>query len=158
VPEMEQRCRRFYDFVTEQTNREPWVSKEVEARWLQQATFNLDIEPYLARSLVLGATAARDGIVASEVERLLDDLVLKSAGSRQRINKADFLHLASLLRTLAQGGLDDDNAEQMVKEAVLRNDIKPRGRGLFRSKRWFRNAGLSETQSVRYDQPASRQA
>lgn len=147
MPETEHRYRHFYDFVSEQTVRQPWVSKAHESRWLQQATFDLDIEPYAARSLLLGAAAARDAFVETEVERLLDDLVAKSANRWKRITKADFLNLASLLQSMARGALDDDGAEQLVKEAVIRNGIKPRGKGLFRSRRWFRHMGLPEART-----------
>ncbi len=144
MSDTEKRYRRFYDFVLEQVLRKKWVSKENEAQWLQMATFDLDIEPFATRALVLGAAATRDVFVESEMERLLDDLVKNTANRSKRLNKADFVNLAGMLQVLSRGALNKDHAEQLVKEAVLRNNITPRGNGLFRSRRWFRSMGLQE--------------
>ena len=63
MSDTEQRYRRFYDFVVEQAVRRKWVGKDNETQWLQMATFDLDLEPFSARALVLGASDARDAFV-----------------------------------------------------------------------------------------------
>ena len=142
VSDTEKRYRRFYDYVLEQILRTKWVSKENEAQWLQMATFDLNIEPFATRALVLGAAATQCVFVESEMERLLDDLVKKTANRSKSLKKADFVNLADMLQVLSRGALNKDHAEQLVKEAVIRNDITPRGSGLFRSRGWFRSMGL----------------
>ncbi|GAB6057026.1 hypothetical protein [Desulfonatronum parangueonense] len=144
MSDTEQRYRRFYDFVVEQAVRRKWVGKDNETQWLQMATFDLDLEPFSARALVLGAAAARDAFVETEVERVLDELVKQAAGRSRRLSKKDFTRISMLLQAFSRNALDQDHAEQLVKDAVLRNNLKPRGNGLFRSRRWFRTKGLPQ--------------
>ena len=147
MSDIQHRNRRFHDFVMDQMQRRKWVNKTLESEWLQKATFDLDIDPFEARSLILGASAARQIFIETEVDRLLDELVVSFADRRGRIASHAFRQLASTVRTMARGALDQVGAEQLVKDAVARKALKPRGRGLVGSKRWFRAAGDTATRA-----------
>lgn len=124
-----------------QVLRCPWVSKATESEWLQRATFDLEIEPYEASSFILGATSTAKVYAETEVERIIDDLVTSFASRRGRLSHSAFHQLSAAVRHMSRGNLDQKAAEQLVKDAVTRQDLKPRGRGLLASKRWFRQAG-----------------
>ena len=147
MSDKEDRNRRFYHFVIDQTRRQQWVSKTVESEWLQKETFDLDIEPYEARALILEAAASRNLFVETEIERALDKLIMLFSDRKGRIAKDPFRKLATVVKAMTDGALGDNHAEQLVKDAVTRKGIKPCGRGLLRSTRWFRAAGLVEAKT-----------
>ncbi|MDQ5911445.1 MAG: hypothetical protein QG599_3542 [Pseudomonadota bacterium] len=144
MSDKEDRNRRFYDFVMDQTRRQSWVSKKFESEWLQKATFNLGIEPFQARAVILGATASCNGFVETEIERVIDEFVSLFSNHKGRIAKGPFRQLTAVVKGIGRGALDERSAEQIVKEAMIRRGVKPDGRGLLRSKRWFHNAGRAE--------------
>lgn len=121
--------------------RRKWVNKTLESDWLQKATFDLDIDSFEARSLILGASTAQRIFIETEVDRVLDELVVAFADRRGRLASHTFRQLAAAVKTMARGALDQINAERLVKDAVVRKDLKPRGKGISGSKRWFRVAG-----------------
>ncbi|TCT21463.1 hypothetical protein [Thiobaca trueperi] len=131
----------------DQTQRCKWVNKQRESEWLQKATFDLDLDPFEARSLILGASSARLVFVETEVERLLDDLVVSFADPRGRLTRDSFRQLAAAVQTMARGVVDKKVAEQAVKDAAARKGLKPQGSGLLRSKRWFRAAGITDART-----------
>lgn len=124
-----------------QALRCPWVNKATESEWLQRATFDLEIEPYEASSFILGATSTAKVYAETEVERVMDDLVTSFANRRGRLSHSAFQQLSAAVRHMSRGNLDQKAAEQLVKDAVARQDLKPRGRGPLASRRWFRQAG-----------------
>ena len=123
------------------------VCKDMEREWLQRATFDLEIEPFEARSFILGATASTAVFVESEIDRLLDELVVSFSDSKGRLARAPFRQLAAAVKHIARGVLAEDQSEQLVKNAVERQNLKPRGRGLIRSKAWFRRAGIQNRET-----------
>ena len=141
MSEKDNRNRGFYDFVINQAQRCPWVSKSTESEWLQRATFDLQIEPYEASSFILGATSTAKVYAETEVERIADDLVTSFASRRGCLSHGAFHQLTTAIRHMSRGNLDQNAAEQLVKDAIARQDLKPRGRGPLASKRWFRQAG-----------------
>ena len=143
----ENRNRGFYDFVLNQVQRCPWVSKTTESEWLKKATYDQGVDPFEASSLILGATSAGKVFVETEVDRILDDLVASFAGRRGRLSYPAFRQLTMAVKHMARGGLDQKEAEQLVKDAVLRQQLKPAGRGPLVSKRWYRVAGSKEVKS-----------
>ena len=132
----------------DQTQRCKWVNKQCESDWLQKATFDLDLDPFEARSLILGASSARHVFVETEIERLLEDLVSAFADRDKRLARDAFRQLAAAVKRLARNTLDEKNAEQLVKDAMVRQSLKPRGRGLFGSKGWFRTAGIADARTT----------
>lgn len=148
MSETQHRSRRFHDFVMDQTQRCKWVNKKLESEWLQKATFDLDLDPFEARSLILGASASRLVFVETEVDRLLDDLVVSFADRRGRLPRDSFRQLSAAVQTMARGVLDAKSAEQAVKDAAVRKGLKPQGSGLLRSKRWFRGAGMADARAA----------
>lgn len=132
----------------DQTQRCKWVNKQCESDWLQKATFDLDLDPFEARALILGASSSRHVFVETEIDRLLDDLVTAFADRKERLAREAFRPLAAAVRRLTRGTLDEKGAEQMVKDAMTRQNIKPRGRGLFGSKGWFRTAGITNVKAA----------
>lgn len=147
MSDKEDRNRRFYHFVIDQTRRQQWISKAVESEWLQKATFDLDIEPFEARALILEAAASRNVFIQTEIERALDKFVSLFCDPKGRIDKNAFRKLATVVKAMSDGVLDDNNSNQLVKNAVVRKEIKPRGRGLLRSTSWFRAVGLQEAKT-----------
>lgn len=132
----------------DQTQRCKWVNKQRESEWLQKATFDLDLDPFEARSLILGASAERHVFVETEIDRLLDDLVMAFADRNEWLAHDAFRQLAAAVRRLARSTLDEKGAEQLVKDAMTRQNLKPRGRGLFGSRSWFRTAGIADARTA----------
>lgn len=132
----------------DQTQRCKWVNKQCESDWLQKATFDLDLDPFEARSLILGASSTRHVFVESEIERVLDDLVKAFAGRNGQLARKPFRQLAAVVQRLAHSALDAKSAEQLVKDAMTRQSLKPRGRGLFGSRGWFRAAGIADAKAI----------
>lgn len=147
MPDKDFKNRGFYDFAVDQAKRARWVCKKMEHEWLQRATFDLEIEPFEARSLTLGATASSGVFVESEMDRLLDELVVSFSDAKGRLARSPFRQLAAAVKHFARGVLDEDQSEQLVKSAVERQGLKPRGRGLFRSKAWYRKAGIQSRET-----------
>jgi hypothetical protein len=141
VTDTEKVQRRLFDYVAEYCKQVRWVDKARETAWLEKGMFELGLDPYVSRSMVLCGVTSRSAWLQSEVERTLDVLLLECAGRSRTLHREAFRRCTGFVQRLGAGGLTRVDAEDLVKQSMARGGIRPRRSGLFLSRRWHRVAG-----------------
>jgi predicted AlkP superfamily phosphohydrolase/phosphomutase len=98
--------------------------------------FNLDGEH--ARGVVAVAASRSGQLLASDASRSIRNVLHQLAGRRGAVSKRQFDKAVVILTAMVKGQITEPEARAWVKRVVEHSDLRVRGRGLFRSKRWFR--------------------
>jgi hypothetical protein len=123
---------RFRDFVELHMEPHKILPEDHERTLVGEgiSRFNLDGEH--ARGVVAVAANRSGQMLASDASRSIRN-VLRGTVSKRQFDKA-----VVILTAMVKGQITEAEARAWVKRVIEHSDLKPRGRGLFRSKRWFR--------------------
>ncbi len=112
-----------------------------EQELVEKGVLSLGLAPFEASGLI-GAGADAHGIaLETRVERVLDKLVGAAADKRRRLRRDRFKEIVAYARSLSNGALGAEAAEEKVKRAAERCGVRPQAAGLLRSTRWYHRSG-----------------
>lgn len=133
--------RRFYNYVSDHCESVKWINKERENEWLEKGLFELGLDPYISRAMILCGVRSRSAQLQSEIEPLLDSFLRELAGRSRKLHRNEFRVATRVVIERSANILTRAEAEALVKQAMQRNELRPRRSGLLLSRRWYRVAG-----------------
>lgn len=133
--------RSFFEFVRIHGAERRFIARPTEVEALRKAVFDMGLPSFEAECLLLGGAEAFGVALESRVDRVIEVLARASTDRKGRVDRDAFGRLARYARALSNDALDGPEAEAKVKAVLTRLKIAPRGRGPFKSARWFRRAG-----------------
>ena len=130
--------RRFRDFVELHMASEKILSEDTERSLIGEGITKFELDGEQARGLFI-VTAIKSGqLMETDVSRHMLNVLRQLAGPRGVIDKRRFQKAVVILMALTKGLISEPAARAWVKRLIEGCDLRVRGRGLFRSRRWFR--------------------
>jgi hypothetical protein len=130
--------QRYRDFVA--LNLEPhqilFESQERSLIGDGIAKFELDGEQ--ARGIVAVVSSPGCQILERDVSRNMMNIMQEIAGKKAAVSKAKFEQGVAILQGLTKGQVNEARARAWLKQLIEGSNLKVRGSGLLRRKRWFR--------------------
>lgn len=115
------------------------IFPEIEERKLiAQGISDFELDGDQARGQVAALAAQCDCLLESQVSRSMLNVLHEVAGKGGGITKRRFERALVILKALVKGHIDDKAARAWLKRIVEDSDLKVRGGGFLRRKRWFR--------------------
>lgn len=130
--------QHVYEYIRLLVAETSYLDAEAEWQLIDRAVFNLGVAPMDAKSYVVGAAATGGFATETMVRRVLADIARGLKARRGRIGKDSFDFMVETAQSLSRREISEDAAKAMVKAACEKEDLRPRGRGPFRSRSWFR--------------------
>jgi hypothetical protein len=129
---------RFRDYV--ELHMEPYkiLPEDNERSLIGDGISKFELDGPQARGVVAVAASQSDQLLESDVSRHMLNVLHQLAGKRGRIDKRRFEKGVIILIALVKGQITEPAARVWLKRLIEDSDLTVRGRGLFRSKRWFR--------------------
>jgi hypothetical protein len=129
---------RFRDFVALHLEATKILPEDAERRLIGDGISKFELDGEQARGVVAVLAAQSGQLLESEVSRSMLNVLRQLAGRRGMIDKRRFDRGVVILTALAKGHVTEPAARAWQKRLIENSDLRVRGRGLFRSKRWFR--------------------
>ena len=129
---------RFRDFVALNIEAHKILPEAEERSLIGDGISKFKLDGGQARGVVAVVAGESDQLLASEISRNMLNVLHQLIGARRAVDKKRFDQGVTILKALVKGHIGDDAARAWLKRLVEQNDLKVRGSGLFRRKRWFR--------------------
>jgi len=129
---------RFRDYV--ELNMEPHkiLPEDNERGLISDGISRFELDGPQARGVVAVAASHSGQMLESEVSRHMRNVIHQFAGRRHSISKRKFEKAVKILIAMVDGQITEPAARAWLKRLIENSDVKVRGRGLFRRRRWFR--------------------
>ena len=129
---------RFRDYVELHMEPHRILPEENERALVSEGISRFNLDGTQARGVVAMAATRSGQLLASDASRSIGNVLHQLAGRRSAIGKRQFDKAVVILTALVKGRITEPEARVWLKRVVEGSDLRVRGRGLFRSKRWFR--------------------
>jgi|SRR5579871_2349831 len=129
---------RFRDFALLKMEAYKILPEDDERDLIGSGITSFELDGEQARGVVAMVAGQCDQILESDVSRHMMNVLHAIGGKRHSIGKKQFDQAVAILKGLVKGQITDPQARAWVKRLVEESDLKVRGRGIFRRKRWFR--------------------
>ncbi len=129
---------RFRDFVELHMEPHKILPEDNERSLISEGISKFALDGPQARGVVAVVASQSDQILASDVSRHMLNVLHQLAGKRGAIDKRRFEKGVVILTALVKGQITEPAARAWLKRLIEDSDLRVRGRGLFRSRRWFR--------------------
>ena len=129
---------RFRDFVELHMEAYKILPEDNERSLIGEGISKFELDGPTARGVVAVVANQSGQLLESDVSRHMLNVLHGLAGKRGAIDKRRFEKGVVILTALVKGQITEPAARAWLKRLIEDSDLKVRGRGLFRSKRWFR--------------------
>ena len=131
--------RRFGEFVLIEADSSGFITRDQEKSLLQDGLRNFGLEHDVGGWIVHGVAADQDMSVESGLERYATAVLYTFKDSDNRISKNDFDRAVKIYRVWTRGAFSDEKIRSRLKHIMEERNWQPRRRGIWRSRRWYRN-------------------
>src|SRR6185437_70259 len=129
---------RFRDLVALHLEAHKIFPEIEERKLIAHGISDFELEGDQARGQIAALAAQCDCILESQVSRSMLNVLHEISGKGGAISKRRFERALVILKALVKGRIEDAAARAWLKRIVESGELKVRGGGLFRRKRWFR--------------------
>lgn len=134
----------IFDYMRLRAAESRYLSKDEEWKIIDNAIFQLGLRPVDAKSYLVGAAVCDGFSTESLVRRALFDIARGLRKRSDKISKDQFAFMTQSALGLANDEISNEEAEDLVKAACELASLKAKGRGVLRSRKWWRESGSNK--------------
>ena len=133
----EETRRRYRDYAGLRLEAHQILLEIEERDLIGDGIAKFDLDGDVARGIVSVIANENCQILGRDVSRNMLNIMTGLAGSKRAVSKAKFEQGVAILIGLTKGHIGEDRAKAWLKQIIQGSELKIRGSGLLRRRRWF---------------------